>query len=237
MRILKAGFEIMRPQKLDDASRDAIYGAIEAAARTCYKSEDLICEGSAEKMCRQLIKRKHYAMLEHASLTVRFFVDRGVTHECVRHRVASFAQESTRYCNYNQYRFGNDITYVDVAHGMKTDPKVSKLSADLQQAIYQEWLDACADAEMHYMKMIDLGASPQIARSVLNNSTKSELVITMNIREWRHFLKLRALGTTGKPHPQMSEVAVPLLASLATHLPALFGDLLMDDQAPLDDME
>lgn len=230
MKTIKAGFEIMRPQKLDDASRQAIYGAIEAAARKCYKSEDLICEGSAEDICRKLIKRGHEAMLEHANLTVCFYVDRGVTHECVRHRIASFAQESTRYCNYNQYRFDNEITYVDIAHGMKNDPKVSKLSFDMQKAIYQEWIDACNDAEMHYMKMIDLGASPQIARSVLNHSTKSELVMTMNIREWRHFLRLRALGTTGKPHPQMSEVAVPLLAILATHLPALFEDLLTDDQ-------
>lgn len=228
MKILKAGFEIMRPQKLDDASRDAIYGAIEAAARKCYKSEGVAAEGSAEAMCRRLIKNGHEAMLEHASLTVCFYVDRGVTHEVVRHRLASYAQESTRYCNYSQERFGNDITYVDIAHGMKSDSKVSKLPFEVQKAIYQEWMDACEDAEMHYLKMIELGATPQIARSVLNHSTKAELVVTMNIREWRHFLNLRAVGTTGKPHPQMQEVAVPLLATLSSYLPALFGDLLKE---------
>lgn len=229
MKIIKAGFEIMRPQKLDDESRQAIYSAIEAAARKCYKSEGAICEGSAESICRKLIKRGHEAMLEHASITVCFYVNRGVTHEVVRHRVASYAQESTRYCNYGKDQYTGDITYVDLAHGLKTDPKVSKLPAEVQSAIYQEWMYACIDAEEHYMKMIDLGATPQIARTVLNLSTKSELVVTMNIREWRHFLRLRALGTTGKPHPQMSEAAVPLLALLATHLPALFEDLLTEE--------
>ncbi len=228
MKFIKAGFEIMRPQKLDDTSRNAIYGAIEAAARKCYKSEHSVCEGSAEEICRRLIKRGHEAMLEHASLTVCFFVDRGVTHEVVRHRIASYAQESTRYCNYAQDRFGNDLTYIDLTNGIKGDPKVSALPAETQSAIIQEWVDACADAEMHYLKMIDLGATPQIARSVLNHSTKSEIVVTMNIREWRHFLNLRAVGTTGKPHPQMQEVAVPLLAVLASYLPALFGDLLKE---------
>lgn len=228
MKIMKAGFEIMRPQKLDDASRQAIYGAIEAAARVCYKSEHAVCEGSAEDICRKLIKRGHEAMLEHASLTICFFADRGVTHEVVRHRIASFAQESTRYCNYSLDRFGNDVTYIDLTNGVKNDPKVSQLPAEVQTAIMQEWADACADAEMHYLKMIDLGATPQIARSVLNHSTKSTIVVTMNIREWRHFLNLRAIGTTGKPHPQMQEVALPLLAVLASYLPALFGDLLGD---------
>lgn len=228
MKILKAGFEIMRPQKLDDASRDAIYGAIEAAARKCYKSEGVAAEGSAEAMCRRLIKNGHEAMLEHASLTVCFYVDRGVTHEVVRHRLASYAQESTRYCNYSQDRFGSDVTYIDLRKGIEADPKVSQLSAEVQKAIYMEWIDACVDAEMHYLKMIELGATPQIARSVLNHSTKAELVVTMNIREWRHFLSLRAVGTTGKPHPQMQEVAVPLLATLASYLPALFGDLLKE---------
>ena len=155
-------------------------------------------------------------------------MDRGVTHEVVRHRLASFAQESTRYCNYSQERFGSDVTYVDLRKGIMLDPKVSKLPVETQGAIYREWVDACADAEMHYLRMLELGATPQIARTALNHSTKSELVMTMNIREWRHFFKLRAVGETGAPHPQMLEVAAPLLKTLAEFLPCLFGDLVKE---------
>ena len=97
MKVVKAGYEIM-----DRLDGQAVLEKIERVARTCYKSEDKITEGSAEKMVRNLIKRGHEAMLEHFSFSVKFIVDRGVSHEIVRHRVASFAQESTRYCNYGR---------------------------------------------------------------------------------------------------------------------------------------
>ena len=234
MRVMKAGFKIMRPQRMDEQSRAAIYGAIEEVARKCYKSEDAMDAGSAEKMCRMLVKNGHEAMLEHASITVCFFVDRGVTHEMVRHRIASFAQESTRYCNYSKGKFGNTVTYIDIRNGMRRDASVQKLGAETQMVIYQEWISACADAEMHYMRMLDMGASPQIARSVLSKSTKSELVVTRNVREWRHLFRLRALGEPGKPHPQMQEVALPLLETLAEFLPALFSDLMPAEQKEVD---
>lgn len=112
MQIINAKYEIMRPRVMDAASRDAIYGIIEEAARTCYKSEAKITDGSAAAIVKSLIRRGHEAMLEHASMTVRFFVDRGVSHELVRHRIASFAQESTRYCNYAREDFGSSITFI-----------------------------------------------------------------------------------------------------------------------------
>jgi thymidylate synthase (FAD) len=192
---------------------------IERAARTCYKSEDAACEGSAEKMVRRLIKSGHEAMLEHASLSVRFICDRGVTHEIVRHRMASYAQESTRYCNYGKDKFGSEVTYVDLAPGIDIE---DKLSADQAYAVMLEWEVACQDAERHYLRMLELGASPQIARSVLNNSTKTEIVVTMNLREWRHFLKLRCAPDA---HPQMCEIAFLMLNTFRERLPVIVEDI------------
>ena len=214
VRIIPAGFEIMRPQKLDDASRKAIYSAIEQAGRVCYKTEYNISEESAEDFCRKLIARGHEAMLEHASITVRFIVDRGISHEIVRHRVASFAQESTRYCNYSKNRFNGEITVVEPCFFGKGTSS------------YEIWKSACEACEKAYFDLLNIGELPQNARDVLPTSTKTEVVMTANIREWRHFFRLRAIGTTGNPHPQMREVAFPLMRTLAGFLPALFGDLM-----------
>ena len=161
-------------------------------------------------------------MIEHYSLSVRLTIDRGVSHEVVRHRIASYGQESTRYCNYSKEKFGNHITYIDIAGGMKLDPKIRWLDEEQFTAIYNEWLSACEDAERHYFKMIELGATPQIARSVLNNSTKTEICVTMNMREWRHFFKLR---TSVAAPPQMREIAVPLLEEFKKTIPVLFDDI------------
>ena len=175
---------------------------IEAAARTCYKSEGKIQEGSAAKLVAGLIKSGHEAMLEHASVTVKFVVDRGISHELVRHRLASFAQESTRYCNYSKDDFGSEITFIIPDY------------LEYKSEGWNIWKESMKQAEDAYFKMLDFGLSPQQARAVLPNSLKTEVVMTANLREWRHFFKLRALGTTGKPHPQMLEVAVPLLEDM-----------------------
>lgn len=188
---------------------------IEAAARTCYKSEGKIQEGSAAKLVAGLIKSGHEAMLEHASVTVKFVVDRGISHELVRHRLASFAQESTRYCNYSKDDFGSEITFIIPDYlGYKSEG-------------WNIWKESMKQAEDAYFKMLDFGLSPQQARAVLPNSLKTEVVMTANLREWRHFFKLRALGTTGKPHPQMLEVAVPLLEDMKNLIPVVFDDLVV----------
>lgn len=296
MRIVDAGYEIINIENPVEK--------VERIARVCYKSEDKITEGSAEKMVRALIKSNHTAMIEHASLVIEleencyrglkyaydwleertvfkgylrftkinhyiisgnlrawreflldatenhfvipyslkrillsekyrvffedieynnledtwnawevhpdtlsrtermthkdvsvlFTVDRGVSHEIVRHRDASFAQESTRYCNYS-----GDVTFIRPCFFVEDTPEMDS------------WVDSCMRAEMDYTWMLGLGRTPQEARAVLPNSLKTELVMTANLREWEHFFKLRALGTTGKPHPQMAEVADPLL--------------------------
>jgi thymidylate synthase (FAD) len=188
---------------------------IEAAARTCYKSEGKIQEGSAAKLVAGLIKSGHEAMLEHASVTVKFVVDRGISHELVRHRLASFAQESTRYCNYSKDDFGSEITFIIPDY------------LEYKSEGWNIWKESMKQAEDAYFKMLDFGLSPQQARAVLPNSLKTEVVMTANLREWRHFFKLRALGTTGKPHPQMLEVAIPLLEDMKNLIPVVFDDLVM----------
>lgn len=188
---------------------------IEAAARTCYKSEGKIQEGSAAKLVAGLIKSGHEAMLEHASVTVKFVVDRGISHELVRHRLASFAQESTRYCNYPKDDFGSEITFIIPDY------------LEYKSEGWNIWKESMKQAEDAYFKMLDFGLSPQQARAVLPNSLKTEVVMTANLREWRHFFKLRALGTTGKPHPQMLEVAVPLLEDMKNLIPVVFDDLVV----------
>ena len=186
---------------------------IETIGRTCYKSEDKIQEGSAERFVKNLIARGHEAMLEHVSITVKFVVDRGISHELVRHRLASFAQESTRYCNYSKDDFGREITFII--------PDYLTYKSDGWK-IWIETMKACEDA---YFKMLDFGLMLQEARAVLPNSLKTEVVMTANLREWRHFFKLRAANATGKAHPQMLEVTRPLLDDLKGLIPVVFDDI------------
>lgn len=220
MRILKPQHVIIGKDQIEGHK---ILKHIEKIARTCYKSEDLINDESAEKMIKKLIKMNHLAMIEHASVSVLFTCDRGVTHEIVRHRVASYAQESTRYVNYSKDKFGNEIGYIDIAGGIALDTKMKDLPVETIDAIISEWHQACIDAEKHYMKMLELGATPQIARSVLNNSTKSDINVTMNLREWRHFFELRC---DTPAHPQMRELVIPLLKEMSEVIPIVFDDLV-----------
>ena len=139
---------------------------------------------------------------QHLFHTVRFVCDRGVTHELVRHRVASFAQESTRYCTYSKDKFGNELTFIKPCFW------------DEHSSMYEVWKRQCQSAEDWYLAMIENGAMAQEARSILPHSIKAEIVITANEDEWQHILNLRAKGTTGKPHPQMAELMIPLLADM-----------------------
>ena len=217
MKIINAGFEIIRPHMDGTEARDTIYQLIEQAGRTCDKSEDKITPESAAKFVAGMVKRGHEAMLEHASMTVKFIVDRGVSHELVRHRLASFAQESTRYCNYSKDKFGNEITVI----------RPLWLQDDLARDI---WEAACENAEVMYFHLLEEGWTPQQARSILPNSLKTEVIMTANMREWRYFFRLRAAGKTGAPHPQMSEVAVPLFKTVRRYMPELFGDILLQEE-------
>lgn len=205
MKVIKAKAEILF---LVDGRE--MLRRIEQIGRVCYKSEDKIDEDSAETFVKGLIKRGHESVIEHCGFTARFICDRGVTHEIVRHRVASFSQESTRYCNYSQGKFDGEITVIEPLY---LAPYTSG---------YSLWEEACAEAEEKYFKMLDWGCTPQEARAVLPNSLKTELIMTANLREWRHFFKLR---TSPAAHPQMREVACMLLKEVKEQMPIIFDDI------------
>ena len=217
MKIISPGYEIIRPHMDGPEARNAIYQLIEQAGRTCYKSEDAITPESAAAFVRKIVRNHHEAMLEHASMTVKFIVDRGVSHELVRHRLASFAQESTRYCNYSKNKFDGEVTFI------------RPFFFERGSTEYSCWEDMCQHAENVYLAMLQMNRTPQEARSVLPNSLKTEVIMTANMREWRHFFRLRAAGETGAPHPQMAEVAVPLLKECQAYMPELFGDIHVTD--------
>lgn len=190
---------------------------LEIAGRTCYKSEDKIEPGTAEKFCERILESQHESVIEHASMTVRFICDRGVSHELVRHRIASFSQESTRYCNYSKDKFGNEITVILPCFWAKDWQNPNLCSNE-----FLAWKNACLYAEKMYFQLIEYGASPQEARSILPNSLKTEIVITANLREWRHIFHLRC---SPKAHPQMRELMVPLLAKTNELIPILFENI------------
>lgn len=217
MKIIKPHFEWVSDKAPDGV---AIIARIAEMGRVAYQTEP--GNRSDADFVRHLIARGHESVLEHAIVSVKIVCDRGVTHEEVRHRVASYTQESTRYCNYSKDKFGKSITYIDLEGGIKLCPVTSKLPPETIRAIWAEWWDACRDAEKHYMRMLELGASPQIARSVLNNSTKTQIATTMNIREWRHFFRLR---TAPDAHPQMREMSNMLLGWFKTYIPVVFDDI------------
>lgn len=205
MKIIKPSFEILTP--IDGKK---ILAHIESIGRVCYKSENKITDDSCNSFVANIIKRGHEAVLEHESISVKFICDRGFSHEIVRHRLASYCQESTRYCNYSKGGFGGEITVIE------------PLFFASGTFAYDEWKQACMRAESAYFHLLDFGCTPQEARSVLPNSLKTEVVMTANLREWRHFFKLRCSLAA---HPQMREIATPLLRTMQKLIPVIFDDI------------
>lgn len=208
MKIIKPYVQTLTPPR----PAEELYAEVELAGRTCYKSTRKAGQ-TAEDFIRSAIKRGHESILEHSKVSLVFVCDRGVSHEIVRHRIASYSQESTRYCNYSNDQFNGEITVIEPNFLVKGSP------------CYRMWKKACEFSETTYFDLLNGGCSPQQARSVLPNSLKTEIVVTMNIREWRHFLNLRYFGNAGAPHPQMVEVAELAYKFLMCHYPAFFEDL------------
>lgn len=209
MKIVKPSTQILSHLDGNDILRH-----IELCGRVCYKSEDKITDGSARRFVENIIKRGHEAVLEHASITVKFIVDRGVSHEIVRHRLAAYCQESTRYCNYSKDGFGNEVTFI------------KPLFFEEGSYQYKIWKNDCIMSESNYLLLLDQGTSPQEARSVLPNSLKTEVVMTANLREWRHFFRLR---TAPAAHSQMREVTIPLLQKFKELIPVVFDDIEVEN--------
>lgn len=215
MILVKPSFEI-----LTDIDGNKILKNIERAGRTCYKSEDKITDESAKKFVKSIIKSGHHSVIEHESISVKFICDRGVTHEMVRHRIVSFSQESSRYCNYSMDKFDNQLTYIiplwsNIPEGKYKDRFEYICETDQEQI----WFNTMLKIEKNYLKLIRGGWSPQQARSILSNSLKTEIVMTCNVREWRHVFNLR---TSKAAHPQIVEVMKPLQKKLQEIVPVIF---------------
>ena len=178
MRIINPSFEIINRPNGHEVLRH-----LELCGRVCYKSEDAISDESAERLIRMMLERGHESPIEHFSVSVRIICDRGVSHEWVRHRIASFSQESTRYCNYQKSKFGSELTFI------------RPYFAEEGSKLFDIWKSSMQQAETAYFEMLNCGAKPEDARSVLPNSLKTEFICTMNLREWRHFFRLRSPHT------------------------------------------
>jgi len=200
--------EIIKPYFIieDKIDGEQILKNLERYGRTCYKSEGKITTDSAKSFIAKILASGHESVIEHEKITVRVICDRGVSHEIVRHRIASYSQESTRYCNYKS----RGVQVIEPFFFVGDENK------------YQIWLDAMNACEKAYNALIEAGATPQEARSVLPNSLKTEIVITYNLREWRHFFKFRC---SKRVHPQMREITIPLLREFKRRIPIIFDDI------------
>ena len=205
MKIIEPSFEFMHA-----VSGKQILESIERAGRVCYKSEDKITSDSSKEFIKKILQSGHESVIEHEKITVKIICDRGVSHEIVRHRIASYSQESTRYCNYSKNKFGNELTLIRPFF-WNNDPEK-----------YTIWQETMQTVENNYNKLISMGAQPEEVRSILPNSLKTEIVVTMNLREWRHFYKLR---TANKAHPQMREITIPMLRQFKEEVLIIFDDI------------
>jgi len=217
MQLIKPTYEIQ-----STINADAMLRELEVAGRTCYKSESAYTKESSREFVAMLLRRGHESVLEHEKITIKFICDRGVSHELVRHRIASFSQESTRYCNYAK----RGLTFIIPSWESLTErewtmQQVCEIVTPFESAT-AKWLNAMAAAEEYYNQLIKCGWKPEEARSVLPNSLKTEIVVTANLREWRLILKQR---TAAVAHPQMRELMIPLLADLRQLLPVIFDTL------------
>lgn len=190
---------------------DAAFNSlIEKAGRTCYKSEDKITPHSADNFVQKMIKSGHHSVIEHSMLTIKFIIDRGVSHELVRHRPTSISQESTRFCNYK-----------DVIEFVKP-PFWAEDTIN-----YDAWKYACTNCAGFYETLLLRGNKPEEARTVLNNSLKTEVVMTANYREWRHIINLRS---SKQAHPQIRQVMIPLGQWLFETNPYVFDNDLFEEE-------
>lgn len=225
MKIINPSFKFV-----NEPDADVILNTIEKAYRICYMSEP---NGNRDSFIATKIKAGHESPLEHASISVIITTNRGVTHELVRHRLASYCQSSTRYCNYSKDKFSNQLTFIRpewISENVLGDwGKLDnwKNCTDITDEEMM-WLSNCQQCEAMYLSLINHGWTPQQARDVLNNSVETQIMVTMNIREWRHFFKLRAEGVTGKPHPEMLQITIPMLKEFKNCIPVVFDDIMED---------
>lgn len=232
MKFIEPSYNILS----EDFTRNKVIETIARAARTCYQSEPKT-EDSNVKLVKSLVKRGHEAMLEHGPLlSVSFTTCRGVSHEIVRNRLFSFAQESTRYVKYGKEDENGNKEHmlfilppwirgrereILLSHELPFDDKDMNLLFDLSASSYY-FAYSCTESERNYANLLKEGWKAQQAREVLPNALKTEIVVTGNIRQWRHFFYLRC----DKPaHPQMRELMIPLFNELREDIPEVWNDI------------
>ncbi len=217
MKVIEPWYRI---ERIDAA--DSVIRLLESAARNCYKSEKETTLSEAEEYLKEKIMDSgHHSVIEHCSVTVRIVCDRGISHELVRHRIASFSQESTRYCNYGKGKHGNELTFIRPFfwEPLASDcPKVR----DHKERCRMSWTQSMHVIEKQYLFMLEEGASPQEARSVLPNSLKTEVIMTANFRSWRNFFQQRVAPAA---HPQMRQIAQPMFDEFKGRIPLVFDDI------------
>ena len=204
MKIVKQSADIIAP--FDEDNWREQLRLIEYAGRIAYKSEDKMTDESYHSFLKMIVDRGHLAVIEFGHMTVHFVTDRGISHEIVRHRLCSFVQESTRYCNYGKDKFGSEVTFI----------KPSSIGG-VEESV---WKAACYESEKAYLCMLDKGVTPQQARSVLPNSLKTEIIVKANFREWRHIFQLRAISKAA--HPDMRALMIPLYQQCRKICPEVF---------------
>lgn len=253
MQLLKPDFEFLAHLEYGSMLHNVC-----VAVADCYGIKPPSTQPEREQFVRRRLSDKHESVIEHVSFSVRFSVDRGITHELVRHRLISVTQESTRYCKYDLPKFGSELALImpsfvsevlEPGHYFAQPlPPEAEVPAILYKFDEQEmaeptesfpiedeavatWLLLQQASEQAYLKVVKLQEDgkmllqPQIARGMLTNALRAHITITANVREWRHIFKLRALGVTGAPHPQMVEIMVPLLEEAKRRFPVFFEDL------------
>ncbi len=220
MRIVEPSYRILKIDGID-------LRGIEESARLCYQSGNKITDDgeSAKKITKALCESGHEAMIEFADMKVRFICDRGVSHELVRHRCCSFAQESTRYCNYSKGKYGSEITVIR-----------PYWTSGYTDEAFVSWFTACQESEKAYINLLDAGWTPQQARAVLPNSLKTEIDVKANFREWRHIFELRCARDA---HPQIRQLMVPLWREVKSLVPIVFDDCYdpPEDPEPFDKLD
>lgn len=214
MKIINSSYEIL-------SINDSPLRLIEIAGRTCYRSEDKITDDSAEKFAQMIQTKNHMSVIEHSFLSVRFVCSRGISHELVRHRLASFSQESTRYVGYHKDKFDGQVTYVWPAWIPKEERIYGHDDIALGMPSHKRayWVQTLKQCEDGYMAMIKNSATAQEARGVLPNDLKTEIVMSANFREWKHVFELRCSKAA---HPDMRELMIPLAREMNARYPSLF---------------
>lgn len=226
MKIIKPWIEI---ERIDGKS---IMKNSEKACRTCYRSEDLTTEESYKNLIKNCLNRGHESILEHEKITIRMCCDIGVYKDLTRHRFGSFSIESTRYCNYSKDKFDNEIKFIEPVwyiDSWKIAKEYDEAETEEGEISYQ-WYSCMKEIEHHYLKMSELGCTPDQMRMILPHSTAAEVVMTANIREWRHILSLRASKMT---HPSVQQLMIPLLLYFKRCMPELFEDINYNEEFPI----